>query len=344
MDVSPYAFASDNTSGLCPEALAALVAANDGPTGAYGDDPWTTQAAELIRDLVGAPEAEVFFALTGTAANSMALAAACLPHHGVICTDVAHVHTDECGAPEFFTGGTKLITTPHVGGKLTPEAITAARSGRRDVHFPRIRAISVTQATEFGTVYRPDELAAIRAAADGLIMHMDGARFANAVAGLGLSPREILGDVGVDVVTLGGAKNGLPLSEAIVFLSTDLAEEFAYRRKQSGQLASKMRVLSASWVGVLGDGAWLANAQHANRMAAELESRLAEIGVRTAYPRQANGLFLDLSDAAFTALEDRGWHIYQFTGGVTRMMCSWATTHEEIDAICADVEAVVAAA
>ena len=332
-------FASDNTAPMCPEAWAALERANAGSEASYGNDPWTTQACDLIREALEGP-AEVFFVFNGTAANSLALAAMCQSYHATLCHELAHVETDECGAPEFFSNGTKLLLLQGERAKLGPDAIHRAVERRRDIHFPKPRVVSVTQATELSTVYTIAELAAIRdvCSRHGLRLHMDGARFANAVAALGVRPRSITWEVGIDVLCFGGTKNGMGMGEAIVFFDRDLADEFAWRCKQAGQLASKMRYLAAPWVGLLERGVWLANAARANAAAARLEAGLAGIeGVEILGKREANAVFARLDPTVAQGLRAKGWKFYDFIGaGGCRFMCSWATTDAEVDAILAD--------
>jgi threonine aldolase len=332
-------FASDNTSPICPAAWEAVQRANAGCEASYGNDPWTARACDLIREMLDGP-AEVFFVFNGTAANSLALAAMCQSYHAILCHEVAHVETDECGAPEFFSNGTKLLLLPGPGGRITPQGIAHAVERRRDIHYPKPKAVSVTQATELSTAYSIDELAAIGEACrrHGLRFHMDGARFANAVAALDVSPRAITRDVGVDVLCLGGTKNGMGVGEAVVFFDTALADEFAYRCKQSGQLASKMRYLTAPWVGLLETGTWLANARHANAAAARLEAGFRAIpGIDVLGSRQANAVFARLAEPLAAGLRARGWQFYNFIGsGGCRFMCSWATTDADVDAILAD--------
>jgi len=332
-------FASDNTAGYCPEAWAALEAANAGTVPSYGDDRWTARACELIRE-VFEHDAEIFFSFNGTAANSLALAAMCQSYHSILCHEVSHVETDECGAPEFFSNGTKLLLLQGERAKLGPDAIHRAVERRRDIHFPKPRVVSVTQATELSTVYTIAELAAIRdvCSRHGLRLHMDGARFANAVAALGVPPRSITWEVGIDVLCFGGTKNGMGMGEAIVFFDRDLADEFAWRCKQAGQLASKMRYLAAPWVGLLERGVWLANAARANAAAARLEAGLAGIeGVEILGKREANAVFARLDPTVAQGLRAKGWKFYDFIGaGGCRFMCSWATTDAEVDAILAD--------
>ncbi|MEI6636154.1 MAG: low specificity L-threonine aldolase [Planctomycetota bacterium] len=332
-------FASDNTPGFCPEAWRALEAANAGCVASYGNDPWTQRACDLIREVFECA-AEVFFVFNGTAANSLALASLCQSYHAILCHDLAHVETDECGAPEFFSNGTKLLLLSGNGGKLTPEGITHAVERRSDIHYPKPRVLSLTQATELSTVYSLDELAAIQETCrrHDLRLHMDGARFANAVAALDVSPRRLTWEAGVDVLCLGGTKNGMGVGDAIVFFRKDLAAEFAYRCKQAGQLASKMRYLTAPWVGLLEDGAWLANARRANAAAARLEAGWRGVpGVEVLGCREANAVFVRLAEPLAAGLRALGWRFYDFIGsGGCRFMCSWATTDADIDALLAD--------
>jgi len=338
-------FASDNYSGICPEAWAAMEQANLGHERAYGDDQWTQRAADHFRQLFET-DCEVFFAFNGTAANSLALASLCQSYHSVICSETAHVETDECGAPEFFSNGSKLLTAGSVGGKLTPESIRDVASKRQDIHYPKPRVVTLTQATEVGTVYRPDELKAISATckALGLNLHMDGARFSNACAFLGCSPAELTWKSGVDVLCFGGTKNGMAVGEAILFFNHDLAADFDYRCKQAGQLASKMRFLSAPWVGLLEDGAWLRHAQHANQCAQLLGRLVSDIpGVSLMFPVEANGVFLQMPEAALQALRDKGWRFYTFIGsGGARFMCSWDIQVARVQELAADIRQVMA--
>jgi len=336
-------FASDNTSGVCPEAWEAIARANQGYAASYGNDAWTERASNLLRDLFEAPEVEVFFVFNGTAANSLALASCCQSYHSVICHEHAHIIDDECGAPEFFSNGTKLLGAPGEHGKITPSAIEQLALKRTDIHYPKPRVVSLTQSTELGTVYQLAELAAIRETTKhfNLITQMDGARFANAVASLGVSPKAATWENGIDVLCFGGTKLGMASCEAVIFFNKELAREFDYRCKQAGQLASKMRLLAAGWVGVLENGAWLKHAQHANQCASLLASRLKkEAGIDTAHPVEANAVFVQLPDALIRELHARGWVIYNFIGGnVARLMCSWQTTEADIESLLADIKA-----
>lgn len=338
--VPGWQFASDNVSGICPEAKESLDRANEGFAPSYGDDIWTTRAADRIREIFET-NCEVFFVFNGTAANSLALATCCQSYHSILCHELAHVETDECGAPEFFSNGTKLLLLPGEAGRIDPATIEPTVRRRLDIHFPKPRVVSVTQATEVGTVYDPAHLRRIADAArsHGLKLHMDGARFANAVASLGIAPKEITWQVGIDVLCFGGTKIGLPLGEAVVFFNPDLAKDFAYRCKQAGQLASKMRFLSAPWLGLLEDDVWLKHARHANAMAARLEEQLRGVaGVEIRFKREANSVFAQLPEDRAAYARERGWHFYDFIGsGGSRLMCSWDTRPEDVDALVADL-------
>ena len=335
-------FASDNYAGICPEAWQAMEHANCGFASSYGNDEWTERACTCIRD-VFETDCQVFFVFNGTAANSLALAALCRSYHSVICHDLAHVETDECGAPEFFSNGTKILHIPGAGGKLDLAAVEQAITRRSDIHYPKPRVLSLTQTTEIGTVYTPDEISAASQLArrHGLRLQMDGARFANAVASLGVSPADTSWKAGVEVLCLGGAKNGMAIGEAVVFFDRELAHEFEFRCKQAGQLASKMRFISAPWIGMLKDGAWLKNAGHANWMARVLADELEKIpGVRLMSPCQANAVFAEMSADMTAALREAGWHFFSFIGtGGARFMCSWQTTEQDIQALISAVQA-----
>jgi len=331
-------FASDNWSGVCPEAWAALEAANRDHCPAYGDDPWTERACAMLREFFET-DCEVFFVFNGTAANSLALASLCRSYHSVLCLDLAHLETDECGAPEFFSNGTKVLLVGGGLGKISLDAVAERIHRRSDIHYPKPRVLSLTQATELGTVYTPEELGAAGdlARREGLRVHMDGSRFANALVSLQVPPRAVSWEAGVDVLCLGGTKNGMPGGEAVVFFDRALAEEFDYRCKQAGQLASKMRFLAAPWVGMLESGAYLRHAAQANRAAARLADGLAVLGVPVLYPRQANEVFVSLRPGEASRLRARGWTFYDFIGGAgARFVGSWDTTDADVDALLAD--------
>ena len=332
-------FASDNYAGICPEAWLASESANRGHVTSYGDDPWTARASNAFRELFET-ECEVYFVFNGTAANSLALASLCQSYHGVICCDQSHVETDECGAPEFFSNGSKLLVAPSIDGKLAPAAIHELATKRQDIHYPKPRAVTITQSTETGRVYTLAELSAIshECKKHGLSLHMDGARFANACAALGCTPAELTWKSGVDVLCFGGTKNGMAVGEAVLFFDRSLAADFDYRCKQAGQLASKMRFLSAPWVGMLESGAWLRNALHANRCAQYFAEKAAAIpGIRLVGPVEANAVFLEAPNEVLDRVRNRGWKFYTFIGGAARIMFAWDSDLARVDAFCRDL-------
>jgi threonine aldolase len=340
-----WQFASDNTAGICPEAWSALQAANAGYAPSYGADAWTERACALIRALFEHDSAEVFFVFNGTAANALALAASVRSYQAIVCHEAAHVQTDECGAPEFFSGGAKLLPLAGAGAKLSAEALQKFITQRdEDLHFTQPRALSLSQSTEWGTVYRPEEIAALSAVAHAheLAVHIDGARFANALAAQpGVTAAQLSWQAGVDVLSLGGTKNGLNTSEAVVFFNPGLAAQFGYRGKQAGQLASKMRFQSCQWQGVLESGAWMRHAAHANAMARRLGDAVSAVpGVRLLRAVEVNGVFVDMSAAIADAMFATGWHFYELADAGYRLMCSWATTEADIDALVRDLQRV----
>ncbi|MBD2439312.1 low specificity L-threonine aldolase [Nostoc sp. FACHB-110] len=345
MSINAEQFASDNYSGICPEALEYMLQANLGSAPAYGNDIWTQKATDYFRELFEI-DCEVFFVFNGTAANSLSLAALCQSYHSVICHETAHIETDECGAPEFASNGSKLLIAPGANGKLTAQSVEAIVTKRSDIHFPKPKVISLTQSTELGTIYSVAELLAIKEIANKyqLKIHMDGARFANAVAAINQTPAELSWKSGVDVLCFCGTKNGMALGEAIIFFNKALAEDFDYRCKQAGQLASKMRFISAPWLGLLETGAWLKNAQHANQCAAYLENKLLQIdGVEIMFPREANAVFVKLPDRVIHSLKAKNWQFYTFIGvGGVRFMCSWATTQARLDELIKDIQTALA--
>ena len=298
-------------------------------------------ASDLIRD-VFETHCEVFFVFNGTAANSLSLASLCQSYHSILCHETAHVETDECGAPEFFSNGTKVLLLDGDNGKINPASIERMVNRRTDIHYPKPRVVSVTQATELGTIYTPDEVKTVGDIAKrlGLKVHMDGSRFANAVAALGVAPRQLTWEAGVDVLCMGGTKNGAPVGEAVVFFDLELAREFDYRCKQAGQLASKMRFLAAPWVGMLQDSAWIHRAGHANAMARLLQDSITGLpGVKIMFPCQANSVFAQLPDKAAAALRKLGWRFYSFIGqGGCRLMCSWDTSEDDVSQFVADLK------
>ena len=336
-----FQFASDNTAGICPEAWAALAEANHDYAPSYGADRWTERACELIRKLFERSSAQVFFVFNGTASNALSLAHLARGYQGIVCHEVAHVQSDECGAPEFFAGGAKLITLPGAEAKLSVDSLKQLIATRDDLHFPKPRALTLSQSTEWGTFYRPQELAALadEAHRHDILVHVDGARFANVAAA---SRKTTLADLswrsGVDVLSLGGTKNGLNTTEAVVFFDNSLAREFEYRCKQGGQLASKMRFQTCQWQAVLESGAWLRHAAHANAMAQRLGAAGAAVpGVKLVRPVEVNAVFLEMSAALVKKLDQAGWHFHSMAGAGHRLMCSWATTEAEIEAFARDL-------
>ena len=337
-------FASDNYAGICPEAFAAMAEANLGHATAYGEDPWTSRAADAFRTLFEA-DCEVFFVFNGTAANSLALASLCQSYHSVICTQMAHVETDECGAPEFFSNGSKLLTAASPDGKLTPDMVKSLAVTRTDIHFPRPKVATITQSTETGRVYTPAEVRCLAEAtrAHGMHLHMDGARFFNAVVSLGCTPAEVTWKSGVDVLCCGGTKNGMAVGETVLFFDKKLALDFDYRVKQAGQLASKMRFLSSPWIGMLESGVWQRNAQHANACAQRLCAAIEAVPNATVmFPVEANAVFLLTSEDRLAALRARGWRFYTFIGGGARFMFAWDSDLARVDALANDIREVMA--
>ena len=338
-----YEFESDNTAAICPEAWAALAEANADGAASYGDDKWTRRVVERVREIFET-DCEVFLVFNGTAANSLALAQLCRSYHSVICHEQSHIQTDECGAPEFFSGGAKLLPTPGANGKLDLAQTKAVLKRQQGVHSPKPRVISLAQSTEMGTVYQRDEIERIAefARAQSLLLHMDGARFANAVASLACAPKAITREAGIDSLCFGGTKNGTAAGELIVFFKKELALEFDYRAKQAGQLASKMRFLAAPWAGLLHDNVWLQNARRANERAQLLAEKLTALGLTLAFPCEASAVFLHLPEQLVAQLHGRGWHFYKFIEpDVYRLMCSWSVTEKDIDDFIGDVKATL---
>ena len=324
-------FASDNNAGVHSEVLQAIAAANVGHVVGYGDDPYTGRAAAKFREHFG--DVDVFFVFNGTGANVLSLQAATRSFHAVICTEAAHINNDECGAPEKFTG-CKLITVPAATGKLTVEDVKHHYHGVGDPHHVQPRVISITQATEMGTVYTPAEIRALAdfAHSHDMYLHMDGARIANAAASLGLSLRRITGDCGVDVLSFGGTKNGLMGGEAVVFFDRKLTENFHYWRKQSMQLASKMRYIAVQFETLLTGDLWLRSAQHANQMAKLLEKEVRAIPqAKVVYPVEANGVFVRIPKSAIPKIQEQYFfYVWNEEEGVVRWMCSFDTTEDDI--------------
>jgi threonine aldolase len=334
-----FEFASDNTAAICPPAWAALSEANSDTEVSYGDDRWTRRLIAQVREIFET-DCEVFLVFNGTAANALALAHLCRSFDAVVCHEYAHSQTDECGAPEFFSGGAKLLPTSGANGKLELDNVEAKILRHQDVHSSKPRVISLTQATELGTIYSCNEIKNICAFARerSLWVHMDGARFANAVATLNCAPKSITWQAGVDVLCFGGTKNGTAAGELVVFFNKELAHEFDYRAKQAGQLASKMRFLAAPWTGLLGENVWLENARHANKCAKSLAEKLSRVlESEPVFPSEANALFFHLPERLVGRLQDLGWRFYKFIEpDIYRFMCAWSTTEEQINELVND--------
>ncbi len=331
-----YDFASDNVAGAMPEVLAAIGRHNGGFAPSYGDDAVSARAADLIRDLLDV-DAMVWFAASGTAANALTLAALAAPHEAVAAHEHAHVATDETGAPGFFGSGLGIIPLPGASGRIDPAALAEVLARPDQPHWQSATALSLTQATEFGAVYAEEELAALIGAArtQGLKIHLDGARLANAVAA-GFDPTAIA-RLGVDVVVLGGTKAGSTPTEAIVLLDKRLGPRFGARLKHAGQLTSKARFLAAPWIGMLEGGAWTTRAAHANAMARRLAGA---VPFPILHPVEANGVFIEMDEAALLRLRAAGWFVYRFIDGAVRFMCSWATTIDAVDELATALKAI----
>jgi len=329
-------FASDNNSGVHPRILDAMARANTGHAVAYGDDPWTEQAVEAFRREFG-PDCAVFFVFLGTAANVLALQAMTRPHHGVVCARTAHINVDECGAPERHLG-CKLLAQPAANGLLAPEALRRTFRDVGNPHHNQPRAVSITQASELGALYAPEDVRQLAdlAHANNMLLHMDGARLANAAAAQNLTLAQASRDLGVDALSFGGTKNGMMYGEAVVFFNAALAEEFASIRKQGMQLASKMRFVAAQFSALLDGGLWRDNAANSNAMAALLAREAATVpGVEISRPVQTNAVFARLSARAVEALR-REFFFYTWDPEPeerpeVRWMCSFDTTDKDVE-------------
>lgn len=339
-------FASDNVYGVHPVILQALAEANPGTASSYGGDEHTAKAEALLKEVFGC-DLRAFLVTTGTAANGLALSSIAPGHGAIICHAEAHIAVDECNAPEFFTGGAKIIGLHGPGGKITPAMVEKTLKGFiRGEHDPRPKGVSLTNATELGTVYRPDEIRAMSALIRprGLKLHMDGARFANALVSLGCTPAEITWQSGVDVMSFGATKNGAMMLEAVVFFDLALAEDFIYRRMRGGQLVSKSRYLGAQMVAYLDKGLWLDNARRANRLAVRLaEGLLRSDRIRIPHPVEANEVFAVLPRELHERLLARGARFYDWMPDslgstltddeiFTRFVLSFATPEEDVEA------------
>lgn len=332
-------FASDNNAGAHPEVLAALARVNEGHVRAYGDDPFTASAIATLRGHLG-ETAEIFFVFGGTGANVLGLHALMRPHEAVICSQYAHIHVDECGAPERFIG-CKLVGVEAPDGKVTPEAVTARLGVVGNEHHSQPRVVSISQATEYGTVYTPEEVRALAdtAHAHDLWLHVDGARIANAAAALDVPLRAITADAGVDVLSLGGTKNGLVGGEAVVFFDPARAERFRFMRKQAMQLPSKMRFIAAQFEALFVNDLWLRSARHANAMAQRLAERVRDVpGVTITQAVDANAVFATLPAGTVPALQESCFfYVWDEGRSEVRWMASWDTTEEDVDAFASTI-------
>lgn len=329
-------FASDNNAGVHPVVMDYLARANRGHCVGYGDDPFTRRALDKMREVFGQGSSS-YFVFTGTAANVLSVEAVCRSHHAVLCAESAHLNVDECGAPERYTG-CKLLQAPSADGKLRPADVEPLLHVLGVQHHAQPRLVTVTQPTELGTVYTPEE---IRELADfahrgGLYLHMDGARLPNAAAALNTGLREVSGGAGVDVLSFGGTKNGMMFGEAVVFFEPGLGTEFAYQRKQAMQLGSKMRFLGAQFTAFLEDELWRANAGHANRMARKLSEGVREVpGCVLVQHVQSNGVFVRMPRRTADRLLERyfmyTWSAADPAAPVMRLMTSFDTTGQDVD-------------
>jgi threonine aldolase len=341
--MNPRAFASDNNAGVHPEVLAAITAANDGHVRSYGHDSYTARAEAIFRRHFG-EQASAWFVFNGTAANVLGLQAVTRPHHAVLCAEGAHIQVDECGAPERFTG-CKVIPLPTPDGKLRPTDLGRHLQSVGDEHRVQPRVVSISQATELGTVYTPAEVRALADAAhrEQLLLHMDGARIANAAVTLGVPFRAFTTDAGVDVLSFGGTKNGLLAAEAVVFPGGQAVPEMPFIRKQGMQLASKMRFLSAQFEAMLGGDLWERNARHANRLARLLADRVRDVpGITITQPVEANGVFARVPSAHIPALQERAFFfVWNADTSEVRWMTAWDTTEADVEGFAQAVREIV---
>jgi threonine aldolase len=331
-------FASDNNAGIHSDILKAIATANQGHAVGYGDDPYTQAVLAKFREQFG-DDAQIFIVFNGTAANCLSLKALTHSYDAVICSEGAHIYVDECGAPEKFTG-CKLVPVPAPEGKLTVESVQRVCHGIGDQHHVQPRVISITQSTEVGTVYQPEAIKALARFAHEheMFLHVDGARIANAAVSLGLTLRQATRDLGIDVLSFGGTKNGAMGAEAVIFFNQDLSfhrdpgRDFRFVRKQGMQLASKMRFVSTQLGALLSDDLWRRNAAHSNAMAKLLEENLRKIpGIKVMYKVEANGVFAQIPKPAIARIQERYFfYVWNEEDSVVRWMCSFDTTEEDV--------------
>ena len=328
-------FASDNVTGACPEVMDAVVAANSGIATSYGDDEWSSRLQTKLSEIFET-DVEVFLAVSGTASNALALSALAPVFGKIYCHELSHINTDECGAPELFTGGAKLIPMRSSNGRIKPNELAETIRGSGNVHVTQPSVVSITQSCETGTVYQLDEIKAISKIArkHKMSVHMDGARFANALASLDVSPAEMTWKSGVDVLTLGGTKNGCLAAEAIIFFKPDMVGNFPYLHKRSGQLLSKMRFISSQLEAYVTDDLWIRNAQHSNSMAKILSEGLnAFSNIELAYPTQSNEVFVNLPRELIDYLNNAGYDINEeeLDGKAVRFVTAWNSELKDVD-------------
>ena len=332
-------FMSDNTACACPEVMDAIVAANSGTAASYGADPWSERLQRTLSQ-VFETDVAVFPVVTGTASNALALSAVTPAFGTIYCHEFAHIYTDECGAPELFTGGAKLIPLRGDNARFSAADLASTIRGHGNVHHAQPSTVSITQASEAGTVYRLDEISEIAEVSQshGLTVHMDGARFANGLVSLGVGPAEMTWKAGVKVLSFGGTKNGCLAAEAVVFFEPGMAEIFPYLQKRGGQLLSKMRFVSAQLEAYLSDDLWLCNARHANAMATRLSAGLAVLpGIELAYPTESNEVFVRLPSSTVERLKSAGFVVNEgeLDGSAARFVTTWNTEPEDVDSLLA---------
>ena len=328
-------FSSDNVTGACPEVMDAIVAANDGIVESYGNDKWSLNLQKKLSEIFET-DVVVFPVVSGTAANALALSVLSPAFGKIFCNELSHINTDECGAPEFFSGGAKLVTMTSDDGKINAKDLSQNIRGTGIVHLSQPAAVSITQACETGTIYQLEEIKSIAETAHehGLKVHMDGARFANAVVSLDVSPAEMTWKSGIDVLSFGGTKNGCLTAEAVVFFKPELVGNFPYLHKRSGQLLSKMRFISAQLEAYVSNDVWLRNARNANAMAKLLSEGLASFpDIKLAYPTQSNEVFVHLPISIIDHLNTKGYNISEdeLDGKSVRFVTAWNTVSDDID-------------
>ena len=335
-------FTSDNVTPTCPEVMEALVIANVGASASYGNDQWSQNLQDKFSELFETDVA-VFPTVTGTASNALALSALTPAFGKIYCHELAHINTDECGAPELFTGGAKLIPMSGPDAKISAEILVNSVHGSGNVHHAQPACVSMTQACETGAVYQLEEIRSIADTSHALDMkvHMDGARFANAIVSLNTTPAEMTWKAGVDALSFGGTKNGCLAAEAVVFFDCNLAKNFQYLHKRSGQLLSKMRFISAQLDAYISNDVWLSNARHANTMADYLSQGLTCLGIELAYMTQSNEVFVHLSEHVVRRLKQHGFDVNdeELDGSFVRFVTAWNTEQKDIDRLLAEINA-----